>query len=127
MANKNIPTGIKVISILYYIAAAIVVILGILTLVGAGDVIGIVMLFGGGVAMGIILIAIAILCFFIGRGLWKGQNWARIVALIISSLGALGAIMSLVGGNFSGIAGLIIHGIIVWYVGFNKDVKAAFS
>lgn len=136
MAGKQqVPTGVKVISVLYYIGMALELILGILFLVGAGIVgsvveeIPVISLLGSGflVLIGIILIGISVLSFFVARGLWNGNNWARIVTIIFSGLGALSAISSLVQGRASSIIGLAIHFIIIGYLLFSSDVKKAFT
>jgi hypothetical protein len=133
----NVPTGVKVISVLYYIAAVLSLLGGIAMLVGAGLIgslansIPLLGLFGGGlfVVGAIIMIGLAALDFFVGLGLWKGQQWARIVAIIFAALGALSALVSLVQGNIGGggIVGLIIHGLIGGYLLLNSSVKMAFA
>lgn len=134
-AGKQMPTGVKVISVLYYIGAAFALIGGILLIAGGGlmgsliEELGVFALFGGlFLVLGVIFIGLAILSFFIGRGLWKGQKWARIIAIIFAILGVLGAISSLIGGEWvSGIINLIIQGLIGYYLLFNKAAKEAFS
>jgi hypothetical protein len=64
--------------------------------------------------LGIFFIACSVLNFFIGKGLWIGQNWARIFILVITGLGALISLLSLE------IGGIIINGVIIWYLGFYK-------
>lgn len=136
MANstKQIPTWVKVISVLYYIGAVVSVLLGIVMLVGGGfmgsmlESMPFAALFGGLFAvLGIIMIALAVLAFFIGRGLWKGQKWARIIAIIFAILGVISSLISLIGGDWSQIIGLIINGLIGYYLLFVKSVKEAFA
>lgn len=129
--NKKIhvPTGAKVISVLYYIGAVLGIILGLLFLLGAGalesiaEQIPLLAVLGAGLFVlgGIILIALGILGFFIGRGLWKGRNWVRVVAIILACLGFITAIFSF------DILGIIIHGIIGGYLLFSTRVKKAFT
>lgn len=134
---SGVPVGAKIISVLYYIGAVASVIVGILLLVGAGfigsyvedlSVPGVAML---GTAMfivgGIILIALAVLEFFVGRGLWKGRNWARIVAIVLAILGIISAILSIIQASYGSIVSLIIHAIIGGYLLFSKNVKSAFA
>ena len=90
--KRQMPTGVKVISILYYIGAVISLTFGILLVAGAGAIADYLTQFmmidilGSGLLIiaGIILIVMAIVDFFIGRGLWKGMNWARILAVIFA-------------------------------------------
>ncbi len=126
------PTGIKILSVLYYIGAVILVLLGIAMLVGAGFVGSLVPEFGaigGGILafVGIIVIVLAAVEFFIARGLWKGQSWARILTIIFSILGVLSGLLSLVQGVWTAIIGLIINGLIAWYLIWNKKVKKHFA
>ncbi len=134
--SSKVPVGAKIISVLYYISAVVLVILGILLLVGAGMVgsllgsIPRIGVFGTSlfIVLGIIMIALGVLCFFVGRGLWKGKQWARIVAIILAILGIIGAVMGMVQGNVSGnIVSLIIHLIIGGYLLLSKGVKQAFK
>ena len=128
----DVPTGVKVISVLYYIGAVFEVIIGILFFVGAGAlkakipflaVLGPFLIVGG-----IILIGLAVLSFFVGRGLWKAQKWARIVAIIFAVLGVLFAVLGMVQGQVAGnILGLVISGAIGGYLWFSSSVKAAFA
>lgn len=135
MAGKNVPTLVKVISVLFYIGAVLLLIFGLLSLVGAGamgsvaSAIPILTILGSGlfVVLGIILIALAVLYFFIGRGLWKGQSWARIVAIILSIIGVVMAIWGMVQGSIaSNVVGLIVNALIGGYLLFSSNVKAAF-
>jgi len=135
--SKNVPTGVKVISILYYIGAVASVLFGILFIFGGGFFSSLTasiptLAFLGSavfIVIGIFLLLLGILNFFIGRGLWKGRNWARILVIIFSILGILMALMSLI---FSGavanfIFSVIINGLIGGYLLFSPKVKNAFS
>lgn len=135
MANeKSVPTGVKVISVLYYIGAAFGIIFGLLLIVGSGvisSLLGSVFgALGAGLFIfwGIILLALGILGIFVGIGLWKARPWARIVAIIFSCLGILMAIISIVSGNIvSQLFNLIFQGVIAGYLLFNNSVKQAFA
>ena len=128
----NAPTGVKVISVLYYIAAIVFLILGIGLIIGSSSIGESFPMFevlaGFLIIGGIVSIAIAILFFFVGRGLWKTKNWARITAIVISVLSIIGAIMGMVQGDIGGnIISLIIHLIIGGYLLFSKSVKKSFK
>ncbi|MBL7100910.1 MAG: DUF2127 domain-containing protein [Nanoarchaeota archaeon] len=135
MAKKQIPTGVKIIAVLSYIGAILGVLFGVLFFIGAGaiktkinqvDFLGFLgpTLF---VIGGIIFIGLGVIGFFVGRGLWKGQNWARIVAIVFAGLGILGAVTSMIKGDIaSNISGLIINSVIAGYLAFSKSVKATF-
>lgn len=134
--GQQVPVGVKIISVLYYIGAVLGVIFGILFLVGAGAIGSIadqIPLLGAlGAALfvvgGIILIGLGVLGFFVGRGLWKARSWARIVAIILAALGILLAVVSMVQGEIvSNIFGLVINLVIGGYLLFSNSVKEAFA
>ena len=135
VSSKAMPTGVKVISVLYYIGAALCVLFALLFLAGAGYIGAILKsvpalsILGTGffVFLGILLVGIGVLYFFIARGLWKGKNWARIVVIIFSSLGVLNGLYSLVHFSIFGLIGLAVNAFIVYYLGFSQEGKAAFS
>ena len=124
----NVPTGVKIISVLHYIGAAILLIGGIVAFVGSAFLTTVIPDIVGGlvIAIGILSIILAVLYFFIARGLWKGQNWARIVAIILAILGVINGLVSVVSGRFGSIVSLIIYAIIAYYLWFGKEVKTAF-
>jgi hypothetical protein len=131
--TKEMPTGVKIISILDYIGA------------GLGIIFGLILIFGGRmgafpflssrsgvwkIILGIIVIGIGVLAYFTAKGLWHGKAWARILAIVIAACGAVIAIASLIFmGRAPGqnVVSLIFHGIIGGYLLFNKKVKAAFA
>ena len=128
---SSVPTGVKIISVLYYIGAVFELLLGIALIFGAGALkakipflafLGPFLIIGG-----VILIGLAVLSFFVGRGLWKGQKWSRIVAIIFAVLGILSAIYSIVSGSYSSVIFLLIELAIGGYLMFNSSVKSAFS
>jgi len=132
---KNRPVGVSILSVLAYIGAVFLLLGGIGLFVG-GEVISSYLsslgAFSGiitaiGIVAGIILIALAVLYFFIGRGLWKGQNWARIVVLIFIVIGLIGSLVSIMGNLASSIVGIIIDVVIIWYLGFNQEAKSYFK
>ncbi len=135
MASKELPTGVKVISILYYIGAALGAIVGIMLFIGAGSLEILAQQnpalanFGPGfaVVMGIIFLALAVLGFFVGRGLWTVQHWARITSIILAVLGVVFAVISLIAGDFISIISLAVHAVIGGYLLFNPQVKSVFS
>ncbi len=77
--------------------------------------------------IGIILILLGVLCFFLGRGLWKGKNWARIVEAVFAVFGFVVGVAGLVSLNFSAVFNVLINGLIGWYLLFNKNVLRAFN
>ncbi len=133
---KKIPLGVKIISILYYILAVALVILGIGLLLGAGFIsslvseIPVIQTLGAGlfVFAGIILILLSVLIFLLARGLWKGKSWARIVVIVLSAVGAFQSLMGIMQGDIANsVFNLAVNLIIFFYFLLNKNVRKAFS
>ncbi len=134
---KEIPTGVKAISIVYYVFAALLVLSAIGLFVGSGiitsildsiPILSIMGALGSGLLIfaGVTCLIFGVLEFFIGRGLWTAKNWARVLVIIFSCIGVLIGITSITSGFFA-IVGLAISGLIGGYLIFSKKVKAAFK
>lgn len=123
---KQRHLGISILAVLGYIGAFFTLIAGLAVLFGASFIsnylstsmpmIGSALLGIGFVMLGIFFIACAIIDYFVARGLWRGQNWARILVLVLVALSALGALMSMQ------IISLAINAVLIWYLGFYKPV-----
>ena len=130
MSSKIRPTGITILVILEVIGAILVLLIALAIMAFSGFIYSYVppgsippQLFAGLVAFGgAILVIISILCFLVAWGLWTGKRWAWYIAFILAILGALGSLFNLP----SGILGLVIDGLIVWYL-WQPNVKAYFS
>jgi hypothetical protein len=141
MDMSKIPTGVKVVSVIYYISAFLFALFGLLIIVGSNAIISYLItaapelatvkygtLLAIGVIVGIVMIGIGILSFFIGKGLWRLRQWARIVAIIFGIFGLLSTIFSIATGFIvTQIVSLLIDGFITGYLLFSKDVKKAFK
>lgn len=136
---NHIPLFVKILGILYYICAGFSVLSGILFLFGADTInsffgaiplISIIGLLGSGIFIfaAFLFFAVAVLNFFIGRGLLNKKNWARILVIVFSVIGVLMGISSLSIGTFlNGIITLVISGGIGGYLLFNKEAKKFFK
>ena len=102
-----------------------VTLIAILTAIG-----GIVFLASGAillvVGIGIILLALGIAYFVMAYGLWTGKRWAWTITLILSVIGIIVAIASIVAGNVGAIISIIIHGVVIYYL-YRPNVKAFFG
>lgn len=148
--KREVPSFIKLLAILNYIGAGIfslfaplLIFLGVIAIFSppkniilpsdaSPQIIAATELFAkllgpGLIFIGLILLAFALLVFFIARGLWKGKNWARIIAIILACLAIAYAIWVIsVGQIFMGGFTIIINGLIAGYLLFNKNVREAF-
>jgi hypothetical protein len=134
--GKEVPVLVKAISILYYISAGFGVLFAIFLFAGSAFLGTLFPFLTTISAMGYILVilcaimvlAFSVLSFFVGRGLSKAKNWARILAIVFAGLGILGVLGSLFSGfSFSSIVQLAVHGAIGGYLLFNKEVIKTFK
>jgi magnesium-transporting ATPase (P-type) len=144
---KTIPIGVKIISVLHYIASIIFIILGLFMIIFSGIMVSAInspemseiysayefdvtsiLTQGFFIGVGVFFSALAFLVFFVGRGLWKLKPWARITAIIMSVLMILYEVYSIiVAFTFMQIIWLAIYIAIAVYLIFNKEVKKAFK
>jgi hypothetical protein len=117
--ERNRPIGITIIAILMIISGILFIISGAgLTALG---VLSVAFLAGG---IGSIILGIASLV--VAWGLLKGAGWAWIITLIITIISIIVNIASLAGGNTANIIGIIINGIIIYYL-YRPNVKSYFG
>ena len=140
MTHKEIPVGIKVISILNFIVGAVQAVLGVLVL--ALGSFGLSIFYSAApsstyleslsyvvVLVGVGLLLFSALYIGVGIGLWRGKAWARITQMILLILGFIGSVYSLIVGKFIilNLLNLLIVSIIFWYVCCSKEVRSVFE
>ena len=135
------PDGVTVLGVLAYIGAGLSVLAALGMLLGGAIIAnmaarpGMGMIAGvGGVALGIFFLVIAVLYAVIGTGMFKLQNWARILVIILSCLGAFLNALCLLAAlfhfhPFAVLWCLIIIGVNVWIAMYllKPHVKQAFG
>src|SRR6185369_5569565 len=141
----NKPTGVVVISILYFLGAALCLLFGLLFIAGGGFLATMMsqqsqagglsaMMAGLGAALGVFYLIIGAVDVLVGWGLLKLKNWARIVAIVFSCIGAGFLVLGLLGNlaHFSIVNFLVtavflgIHAVIIMYL-LKPEVKTAFQ
>ena len=142
--EKSVPVLVKVLAIFHYVGAGLIAIVGLTSIFFLGlfsIVLGTILPdffseLGGFALIGMILpvflsLGFAVLYFFIGRGLWKAQNWARILVIVSAGLGVLATIIYLLLGMFKPVVDSIPYSLfsigIALYLLLNKKVKEAFE
>ena len=110
-SEKHRPLGVTIIAILTLIGGIIFLASGLFLLI---------------IGIGIILLALGIAYLVMAYGLWKGKAWAWTITLILSAIGIIVAIVSIVLGNVAAIINAIIHGIVIYYL-YRPNVKAFFG
>ena len=78
------------------------------------------------IGIGSVLIAIGIGYLVVSYGLMRGKGWAWSITLILSYIGVVFSIISIIGGNFLSIIHLIISIVIIWYL-YKAQVKSFFG
>jgi hypothetical protein len=132
------PTGVTIIAVLMVIGGVIMLFGGISAVAlapflpatlqsqdFAGDV-SATMLGGVATASGALFIALGIASLVIAYGLFKGRGWAWTAAVVLSIIGIVMAVVSIVTGNFGSIVSIIINGVILYYL-YRPHVKAYFG
>ena len=120
------PTGVTVLAILDIVGGALLLLLG-LTLTVLGPTVLLPFLLKAHARLppafvaaigilGLIFIVPGIISIVIGWGLLKGKGWSWWLTVIFAVLGIIGSAINLVIGNIGGIVGLIIEGIILYYM-----------
>lgn len=135
------PTGITILGVLAIIGGVLNLCggAGLLGLGGLGISMGAADPSGSAVGFGAIsgllglgTLGSGLLLLIGGIGLLMLKNWGRILLLIGVIIGLISAVLTIIGaltgsGNFlSGLIGLVINGVLLWYLQ-RPDVKAAFG
>lgn len=139
--RRQRPTGVKVISIIAFVAAALTFIFGLILfiagIVGAdvldlagleqavktginSDALIATLILASVILAGLVFMIFGVVGYLVARGLWNGRRWARIITLIFMVLSFISSIFSF------DIITLIVSGVIIYYLGFNKKAKAYF-
>lgn len=129
--SKSAPTGVAVISVLIFVLAFLSVLRGlsvILRATFATVLFPAASLFGGAYIIGgIFIVGLGVLEFFVGLYLLKGQNWARMVVIVLTCINGLIGLMELSKGGFVGIGLLAVRIGILIYLLTNEKGKAFFK
>lgn len=131
------PLGISILAIIELLFGVISLVLGAILAAASGSIVSAAKSVGlGSIGAGALGTVIAILGgglviagligILIGWGFWTGRGWARIVAIILTAIGVIGGLVALLLGIYTGIVGLVIDVLILWYL-FRPSVKAYFS
>jgi uncharacterized membrane protein (DUF2068 family) len=110
-SQKHRPLGVTVIAILTVIGGIIFLASGLVLLI---------------IGIGIILLALGIAYLVMAYGLWKGRRWAWTITLIVSAIGIIVGIVSIIFDNLGGIITIIINAVVIYYL-YRPNVKAFFG
>jgi hypothetical protein len=76
--------------------------------------------------LGGMLIVLGIASFVVAWGLFTGKGWAWIVTIIITIISIILNIILIIFGTFESVIGLIINGIIIYYL-YRPSVKSYYG
>ena len=114
---KQRPIGVTIIALLAILG-------GIAFLVSGLGALILIPLIGIFLGSGLFILGLAY--FLMAYGLWKGKGWAWTLTLILSGIGIIVGIGSIVVGNIGSIFHTIINAIIIYYL-YRPNVKAFFN
>lgn len=114
---KQRPIGVTIIALLAILGGIAFLVSGLGTLV-------LIPLIGIFLGSGMFILGLAY--FLMAYGLWKGKGWAWTLTLILSGIGIIVGIGSIVVGNIGSIFHTIINAIIIYYL-YRPNVKAFFN
>jgi hypothetical protein len=136
------PTGVTIIAVLYFLGTAFLGLCGLLFILGGSMLStlaksggpGSALLAAGGAVVGAIFLVFALIDLAIGIGFIKLQNWARVVAIILTGIAVLFGVI----GMFSMLVHLMVFALVfrvailvleIWILVylFKPDVKQAFG
>ena len=140
------PVGVTILAILNFIGAAFCLLGGIGMILGGGFIATMLsqqgqgsagaagILAGLGAAAGVFIIIIGGVSAFVGFGLWKLKNWARIVSIILIGINAAFQLLGILGTltHFNlfaliwGVFWVAVDAFVIWYL-LKPEVKAAFQ
>jgi hypothetical protein len=133
----QIPAGVKLITTAFFLAAAYLLVAGIILLVRPGTISltsGSFLLGGLELAGAYMFLLIGAAGVVIGVGLLCLKNWARRIAIIVAMLGVVALVPSVsssvvdfrVGRLAWGAVGVIVRVMIVWYL-YQQPVAQKFQ
>lgn len=114
---KQRPTGVTIIALLAILGGIAFLVSGLGTLI-------LIPLIGIFIGSGLFILGLAY--FLMAYGLWNGKNWAWTLTLILSGIGIIVGIGSIIVGNLGSIFHIIINAIVIYYL-YRPNVKVFFN
>lgn len=114
------PTGITVLGILQ-IVAGIILIVSAAMIAAMSGMMGSYSYFGAmasviGSAITAVLAVLAAFSFLIASALFSGKKWGRTIVIVFSLVNLVMESVSMMVGNVFGIGGVILNGIVLYYM-----------
>lgn len=77
------------------------------------------------VFVGIFFLALALFYFFLGVGLWRGREWARVVVVVVSGIWLFFSLVGILVGVWPSLGSFAINAFLTWYF-MRKNVRKAY-
>jgi hypothetical protein len=125
------PTGIKIISVVYYLSAVLYLAIAVISLFFPDIIFKIpdfneITNSSASIIIGVIFILLTIFSITVATGIRKLKSWARIAIIIFCSLNIIGGIFSVVEGSYLSLINLIFNLLIASYLIFSKKIRESF-
>lgn len=111
------PIGVTIIALLAILGGIAFLASGLGTLI-------LIPLIGIFIGSGLFILGLAY--FLMAYGLWKARSWAWTLTLILSGIGIIVGIGSIIVGNIGSIFHIIINAIVIYYL-YRPNVKSFFN
>lgn len=133
--GKELPVGVELVSILYYIVSVFLLFVGLLSIVLASSNIEIIVMNMGDfgpmiiILMGALFLGIGTLGVFVGSGLRQRKPWSRITAIVLLCLTTLMSMYNLYqkGDVETNVIFIGVSVLIGLYLVFSREVEEVFS
>lgn len=118
--KAGIPTGITVLGMLQIILGIILAVFAVMVMV-MSSVVGNYSYFGDmtsivGGAITAVLMVLAAFSFLIASALFSGKKWGRTIVIVFSIVNLVMGAVSMMVGNVFGVGGIILNGIVLYYM-----------
>jgi len=130
---KKSILGIKIVSVMYYVATIIYLGIGIIsffmreTLMKIPEFSSIkIPLDQAAIIIGTTFILLAIFTFFVSTGLIKKQSWARKALILFTAINGIGGLTSVLEGNYLSLISFTFNIGLASYLIINKKIKNQF-
>jgi len=126
--KKNIPLGIKLVSIYFFIGAVLDIISGLMLIFSKESVINIFPVYLQDFYYFLIpfQIGLGIFEFFLGKALWNTKKWARIAVFIVSGFQIIMSALMIQENLANSITHIILYTTFISYLFFSKKAKKEF-
>lgn len=133
LIQKGSLLGIKIISIIYYLATLFSLIIATIAFFKP-KIIKDIPPFGGQlpsetiiISLGVFFIVLSFFSFFVAKGLQNRNNKAKISLIAFCMINIIGGIISIIEKSYLSVINFVFNFAIIYYLLFNKKVKKQFS